>query len=183
MGGSGHAVIGVCNVEWNLPDKQIIDILIDPGTNIPLIHEFVCTSSEKENYGTQHVANAAVFLEQDVGSKHYHVDQYELKKSILCCASVVDETNQNLSGDHKELLHWHQKLCINIQDIQQLMKPHNARYQEGNIVTKRSHTIPTKYKSTADFSRDQYPMCLACKLATEKAKSTDVVTNKPISDI
>ena len=47
MGGSGHAVIDVLNVEWNIPDKRIIDIPIDPGTNLPLIHDFVCTSDEK----------------------------------------------------------------------------------------------------------------------------------------
>ena len=31
------------------------------------------------------------------------------------------------------------------------------------------------------MSHDQYQICLACKLTTEKAKSNDVVTNKPIS--
>ena len=68
-----------------------------------------------------------------------------------------------------------------MQDLQHLMKPHNLRDQECNIINKRPPTIPTKYKSTANLSRDQYPMCLACKLATAKSKSTDVVTNKPIA--
>ena len=47
MGGSGHAIIDVWNVECHIPDKRIIDIPIDPGTNLPLIHDFVCTSAEK----------------------------------------------------------------------------------------------------------------------------------------
>ena len=67
IGGSGHAVIDVWNVECHIPDKRIIDIPIDPGTNLPLIHDFVCTSAEKQKYGPHHVSNAAVFYEQDVG--------------------------------------------------------------------------------------------------------------------
>ena len=101
IGGSDHAVIDEWNVEWHLPDKQIIDIPIDPGTNLPLIHDFVCIYSEKEKYGPIHVSNAVVFRKQDVESKPDHMDQYELKKSILCCTSVADETNKNLSGDQK----------------------------------------------------------------------------------
>ena len=130
IGGSGHAVIYVLNIELHIPDKQIINIPIYPGTNLPLIHDFLCTSDEKEKYGTQHVANSVVFREQDVGSKPDHMDQYELSKSILCCTSVVDETNQNISGAQKELLHWYHNLCLNMQDLQNLMKPHNVRDQE-----------------------------------------------------
>ena len=110
MGGSGHAIVDVCNVEWHLPDKQIIEISIDPGTNLPLIHDFFCTSAEKDNYGPQHVSNAVMFLEQDVGSNPDHMDKYEIKKSILCRTSMADYTNHNLCGDQKELLHWHKKL-------------------------------------------------------------------------
>ena len=60
------------------------------------------------------------------------------------------------------------------------MKPKNVRDQEGNIITKRPPTIPTKYKYTAKLSRDQYPVCLDCKLATAKEKYTDVFTSKQI---
>ena len=74
MSGDGHSVIDVWNVEWDIHDKQIIDIPIDPGTNLTLIHYFVCTSSEKEMYGPQHVAYAAVFREQDVWSNTDNID-------------------------------------------------------------------------------------------------------------
>ena len=63
--------------------------------------------------------------------------QYEINKSILSCTPVADETNQNLSCAHKEFLHWNQKLCLNLQDLQHLMKPQNVRDQEGNLITKR----------------------------------------------
>ena len=161
MGGSGHAVIDVGNVEWNLPDKYIIDITIYPGTNLPLIHNFVCTSAEKEKYVTHHVANDAVFREQYFGSKPDHMDPYEIKKSLLCCTYVADEMNQNLSGAQKELLHWNQTLCLDMKDLQHLMKPQNVRDQKINTITKRPPTIPTKYKSISNFSRDQYLMCSA----------------------
>ena len=101
MGGSGRAVIDMWNVEWHPPDKRIIDIPIDPGTNLPLIRDFVCTYAEREKYGPQHVVNAAVLHEKDVGSNPDHMDQYELKKSMLCCTSVADETNHNLSRAQK----------------------------------------------------------------------------------
>ena len=109
------------------------------------------------------------------------MDQYELNKSILCYTSVADKMNHNIIGAQKDLLHLHQKICLNIQDLQHLLKPHNVRDQEVNIITKRPPNITTKYKSTADFSFDQYPMFLACILDTAKSKYTDVVTNKPIA--
>ena len=93
MGGSGHDVIDVWNVKWNLPDRQINDIPIDPGTNLPLIHKKICASVEKEKYGPQNFSNATVFQEQDAGSKSYYMDWYDFEKSILCCTSVADETN------------------------------------------------------------------------------------------
>ena len=42
-------------------------------------------------------------------------------KAKWCIAA--DETNHKMSGSRKELLHWHKKLCVNIQDVQQLMNP------------------------------------------------------------
>ena len=107
-----------------------------------------------------------LFYKQDVVSKPYRMDQYDLNKSIICCTSVADDKNHSISGAQKELLYWNQRLCLNIQYLQHLMKPHNVRYQEGNIITERPFTIPIIYKYTANLSRDQYSMCLACKLAT-----------------
>jgi hypothetical protein len=94
---------------------------------------------------------------------------------------VPDEINQNIYGAQKENIHWHQKLCANMQDVQQLMKPPKVCDQKGNIIAGRSPVIPTKFKSTAKFGRDQYPSCLACKLATAKGRSSDVMTQKPVA--
>ena len=183
MGGSGHAIVKMWDIEWHLPDKRIIDIPIDPKTNLPLIHDFVCTSAEKtkfqDGFKSKGIHGSGLCVSCDDKPDPY--DQYELKKAVLCCTSVADETNQNLDGAQKELLLWHQKLCINMQDLQQLMRPQNVRNHRGTVIYRRPPVVPTKFKRTAYLKRDQYPLCLACKLATAKAKSSDVVTSKPIA--
>ena len=61
------------------------------------------------------------------------------------------------------------------------MKPQNVRDQKGVIITMRPPIIKPLFKSTLNPKHSNYPMCLACKLATAKARSTDVVTTKPIA--
>ncbi len=34
MGGSGHAIVKMWDIEWHLPDKRIIDIPIDPEEDV-----------------------------------------------------------------------------------------------------------------------------------------------------
>ena len=143
LGGTGHADVRGWNIEWHLPDGRIIDIAIDPSTNLPLIHDFTLSSKEKAEHGAQYM-NAAAAPCQPCSDKPDHYDQYERKKAVLCCTSVTDETNQNLANDQKELLFNHQKFCINMQDLQQLMKPQNARDQAGTILLQRPPVIPTK---------------------------------------
>ena len=46
IGGSSHAVVDGWNIEWQLPGGRIVDILIDPATNLHLFKDFVCTSEE-----------------------------------------------------------------------------------------------------------------------------------------
>ena len=114
MGGSGHAVVDGWNIEWHLPDGRIVDIPIDPATNLPLFKDFVCTSEEQKSFEAESMNNVCV----PCMSAPNPFDQYVRKKALLCCNSVTEETNQNLSGSQKELLHWHQKLCVNMQDVQ-----------------------------------------------------------------
>ena len=61
------------------------------------------------------------------------------------------------------------------------MWPQNVRDHRGKVIYRRPPVIPTKFKRTAHLKRDQYPLCLACKLATAKIKSSDVVTSKTIA--
>ena len=68
-----------------------------------------------------------------------------------------------------------------MQDVQQLMRPQNVRDQRGKVIAKRPPVIPTKFMSTLKLKSDQYTLCLACKLATAKARSSDVMTQKPVA--
>jgi len=59
LGGGCYARIDGYQVEWHMPDGEIIDIPIDPRSNLPLLHDFVCTESEKREYGPLHAHQAA----------------------------------------------------------------------------------------------------------------------------
>ena len=109
------------------------------------------------------------------------VDQYERKKAQFCYNSGIAETNPNLDGVQKELLYQHQELCANIQDVQQLMKSNKLSDQKGHIIASCPPVMSTDFKSTSKLRRDQYPRCLACKLATTNASFSNVMTQKPVA--
>ena len=41
-----------------MPDGEIIDIFIDTRSNLPVLHDFVCDSSEFEKFGPSHAHQA-----------------------------------------------------------------------------------------------------------------------------
>ena len=67
-----------------------------------------------------------------------------------------------------------------MQDLQQLMRPQVIRDQAGHVVSRISPVLPTKYKSTKNLKPADFPVCLACKLATARLRSTKVKTSKPV---
>ena len=86
---------------------------------------------------------------------------------------VTDETNQNLTGPQKELLHWHHKLCINMHDLQTLMKP-TCYKDDGERPVEFPPVIPTIYASTRNCP---HPISLLGKLSKMKsqgAKTADL---------
>ena len=118
------------NIEWTLPDGCIIDIPINHHTNLPLIHNSVCSL---EDIKTHHdLFGTAMTSIETVDMTPVEVNKAEVKTHERdcvrqCCQCVAGESNQNLSGPQKELLHWHQKLCMNMQDLQELMRPQNIQ--------------------------------------------------------
>ena len=60
LGGEGKAVLQNDTIEWHLPAGHIVDIPIYPHTNLPLVHDFVCSPEEKENHG-QSYGNFSAF--------------------------------------------------------------------------------------------------------------------------
>ena len=85
-------------------------------TNLPLLRDFTCSEDEKQNHFglsmVPHIAVVEPFLAHDDGGPL----DYEVQCNSKCFTLVTDATNQNLSSAQKELICWHQKLCLNMQD-------------------------------------------------------------------
>ncbi len=81
-----------------------------------------------------------------------------------------------------KLLHWHQQLCLNMRNIQKLMRAQEVRNQAGKLVAAHPAILLTKHKSTKNLKSDQFLHRLACKLATACARGTNVKTLKSIPE-
>jgi hypothetical protein len=204
LGGDSYAKVDGYKIEWHLPDGRIVDIAIDPVTNLPLLQDFLCSQDEKCEYGDQflrsHVNQAyrcdfrtksSAVVYKSTQNKEYAASLVELPSfelqseeekshNLLSCAD--DPRNRNLSGPQRELLHWHQKLCLNMRDVQMLMKPQIVRDQGGKVVAKVPPVLPTTYKSTKNLKPEQFPLCLACKISMAKAQNDGVKTSQPIPE-
>ena len=178
--GQSQALVDGKAIVWTLPDGRIIDVLIDPLTNLPLLWDFTCSEDEKQNHFGLAVVPPIAEVEPFLAGNDGGPVDYKVQCNLRCFTSITDATNQNLSSAQKEFLFWHQKLCLNMQDLQQLMKPQHIRDQAGVLVTTRPPVIPTTFKPTANLKPTDYPMNLASKLAAAKAKSSAVSTVKPV---
>ncbi len=53
LGGDSYAKVDEYKIEWHLSDGRIVDIDVDPVTNLPLLQDFLCSQDEKHEYGDQ----------------------------------------------------------------------------------------------------------------------------------
>jgi hypothetical protein len=90
-----------------LPDTHVVDIPIDATVNLPVIHRPQPTLEEQDKFG-QHLLSLVV-----ANTLHFS----GLAKPV-CCKTVVDVTNNNLTGPQRELIQWHSKICINMNYVQ-----------------------------------------------------------------
>lgn len=126
----GKAILKNDTIEWHLPAGPIVDIPICPYMNLPLLHNFVCSHEEKREHGLQY-ANFSAFQTTEfnpVTPDKAETEASEHDCAHRCCQCVADQTSKNLSWPQKELLLWHTKLCLNMQDLQNL-KPHEIKDQ------------------------------------------------------
>jgi hypothetical protein len=79
-----------------LPDDHVVDIPIDTTVNLPVIPHPQPTFEEQDNFGP-HLLSSIV-------ANTLHL--FGLAKPI-CCKTVADVTNNNLSGPQRELIQWH----------------------------------------------------------------------------
>ena len=82
------------------------------------------------------------------------------------CPCVDMEENTNLLGPQKELLTWHWKLEIGMQQIQGMMRENKAIDDNG-----REHILPPVISPTfASTSNCPIPLCHSCELAHGRHK-------------
>ena len=90
-----------------LPDYHVGDIQIDPTVNLPIVPNPQPTLEEQDKFDPHLLSSIVANTLQLSG----------LDKPI-CCKSVADVSNNNLSGPQRELIQWHLKLCINMNHVQ-----------------------------------------------------------------
>mmetsp|Transcript_4245 Transcript_4245/g.9634 ORF Transcript_4245/g.9634 Transcript_4245/m.9634 type:complete len:345 (+) Transcript_4245:2650-3684(+) len=174
----GEALIKGRNIAYTLPDGRIVDIPFCPDSNLPLFKDFVCSSEEKQIYGTRFKHSHALYINQAVSFNRQQVGASDgLEPGIFVGTSVAGETNQNLPNQQKELLHWHHKLCMNMQDLQNLMQPQHYKDAETGKTIELPPILPTKYKSMKNYT---IPLCLACKLANMKSRGAKTTVTKKL---
>jgi hypothetical protein len=117
----GDATVTARSVVMRLPDKHVVNIPIDPTVNILVIPHPQPTLEEQDNFGP-HLLSSIV-------ANTLHLSG--LAKPV-CCKTVADVSNNNLSGPLRELIQWHSKLCINMNHVQELMCNRHYKIPDSN---------------------------------------------------
>ena len=142
----GHCKLSGHMATIYLQNGDSVEFRIYQATNLPMYHGCSCTSAEKHAHGQRFCRDLHGHVLMDLLSCT-NTSSMEHGCSHSCCSYVAEESNQNLSSAQKELLQWHWKLCINMRQVQQLMKPREYRDLKG-AVHQLSPIIQPKFKST-----------------------------------
>ena len=111
----GLALLEGRNITYTLHDGRIVDIPLDNSSDLPLIHDFVCSPEEQRIYSTRFKHSHSLYYNQTVSFDQQQVEEGDgVDHGHFVGTCVTDETNQNITNPQKELLHWHHKLCINM---------------------------------------------------------------------
>jgi hypothetical protein len=158
----GDATVMARNVTMYLPDNHIVDIPIDPTVNLPVISSPQPMLEEQDNFGP-HLLSSFVANVLDLPG---------LAKPI-CCKTVSDVTNNNLSGPQRELVGWHMKLSINMNHVQELMRKWYYKIPNSDDLV----LPPILFTKNATTCCCTVPQCLACGLSAQKLRSPNVKTS------
>ena len=168
----GNADVNDERVTMNLPgvDKHTIDIPIDQKTNLPVILQPQTSLNEQLKFGPSLLSSviATTLQLDDIGVA-----------TPLCCKTVADDSNKNLTGPQKELLQWHWKLCTSTYHVQELMRDRHYIVPGKGDDLYLLPILPTKNATTWSCS---IPKCLACNLSKQKLRSTGVKTSKSVKE-
>ncbi|KAL7459421.1 hypothetical protein ACHAWC_011182 [Mediolabrus comicus] len=179
----------------NGPERHEIRIPINDKSNLPMIFNVSTTGKEKRdakpffvNSIRMHQHFSGMFFGTWRTSYDYRdegeEDEYEFrplmhlsgKTKMSCLGCLSDDSNPNLSTGQKELLLWHYRLGISTRHVQHLMKEHERKDEEGNVVV-IPPVIPAK---SADAVKcDPSIRCTTCEIARAKVQRPKVKHQAP----
>jgi hypothetical protein len=163
----GDATVTAQSVVMRLPDKHVVNIPNESTVNLPMIPHPQPTLEEQDNFGP-HLLSLIV-------ANTLHLSG--LAKPV-CCKTVADVSNKNLSGPQRELIQWHSKLCINMNHVLELMRDRHYKIPEVDDLV----LPPILFTKNATTRSCSVPRCLACGLSSQKLRSTNVKTSRAIPE-
>jgi len=161
----GDTNVTAWSVVMCLPDNHVVNIPINSTVDLPVIPHPQPTLEEQDNFGP-HLLSLIV-------ANTLHLSG--LAKPV-CCKTVADVSNKNLSGPQRELIQWHLKLCINMNHVQELMRDRHYKIPDDADPV----LPPILLTKNATARSCSVPRCLACGLSSQKLCSTNVKTSRAI---
>lgn len=182
----GYSKVDADGVTMFLTDHTI-HLPLDIGTNLPMIFD-CCVSDKMKTLIGPHVHSNLAFSDDNLDCfGHWNVaserrtvafnSEYEFYSKI-CCPSVGDEANVNLSGPQKELLLWHWKLGCDMKKIQDMMRGRKYK-EESGVVREEPPQIKPTFASTPNCA---IPKCTACQLAKMRRRNPKVARIKALPE-
>ena len=179
----GRSVVDDKVFSLHTTSGQVVDVPIEPKSNLPMLYGVTCTNQEHRHVGAAYARQWKVkqrtgrsfFFGNDDGSWRFtrlededfdvptEVDyNFDLCAHLRPCITIAD--NPNLSPGQKEVLLWHYKLGCSLKKIQYLMTGHARKLAGGKSVfyppvitpkAKGSSTVPIPACATCQVARAQ----------------------------
>ena len=129
------------------------------------------------------MARQALAVEKHGMKRQWNSDTEEFEFAFastadMCCPTIGEDSNKNLTGPQKELLLWHWKLGISMKRIQSMMVEHGAVDAKGEGVV-FPQVIKPQFKSTSSCA---IPLCTSCELARAKRRNPEVAKRYEIEE-
>jgi hypothetical protein len=153
MGEMPLSLLGLLSVVMRLPDNHVVNIPINSTVNLPVIPHPQPTVEEQDNFGPH-----LLYL---IVANTLHLSGLA---NPVCCKTVADVSNKNLSSPQRELIQWHSELCINMNHVRELMREHHYKIpDDADLVLP-----PILFTKNATSCSCSFLRCLACGLSSQK---------------
>lgn len=164
--------------QTDIPIRHDVSFPITPETsNVPILPDVFFADAVKFGPEFRIARHTVNFLSPE----SLAVDEFEYEFTQLASMlnpCVSDIANENLSSAQKELLLWHWKLGINMQRIQELMRPTQSLDRNGEKRLMPCVIVP-KFPTAANCA---IPRCQTCELARAKRRNPEVMRQQAIKE-